>query len=197
MRKRGWCLPMILLLLLPGCGEKQAKSAPQVQQLYAGLQSCCMQAQVVCQYETESREYSLTCDWSRQGSRVAVSEPAELAGISAQMDENGMKLQYDGLSLSTGAVEGLSPIRCLPQLLQALQSGYVTQESREEVDGVDCLRLALERSGGDGQKVLYTIWLKETDKSILAAELRTGETVSLQCRITEFTFGAQGEAPAT
>ena len=71
------------------------------------------------------------------------------------------------------------------RLLRAMEEGYLAEAGRETLDGVDCLRLALDTTAPGG-KVLCTVWLGG-DGAPLYAEFSQDSRVVLTARLLSFT----------
>lgn len=191
MRKAGLFLPMILLLLCVGCQKQQNMEAETLQQEYSRIAQARITAELTCQYETQQRCYTVCCEYRPEQTRLQVLEPQELCGIAATVTGNALVLSYDGLSLDAGELSSkeISPMRALPLLLQALQQGYVTSWGEETVGETACWRLSLDKGSGDGgEKVYYTLWLDKNTHALCGGEIRLGQRVGLQCRVTEFVW---------
>lgn len=156
MRKTLACALMIPLLLLTGCGQREAKLTRE----FAAFRESLAAAQTV---ETELSlhvdmgetvaEYELSVSSGADGCTVTVIEPALIAGVQARFDALGAELSYDGVRLGVGAIAGLTPVTASPAMLRAMRWGYEELLWRED----DCLtaRLWLE----DG--AVMTLWLSE------------------------------------
>ena len=105
MRKALLFAPMLLLLLTAcGGGEKKEEDlTAQLQAQYAAVASATMEADITCHYEDEARQYTLLCAYTPQASTVTVLSPANLAGISATVEDGTLSLSYDGISLDAGS----------------------------------------------------------------------------------------------
>ncbi|MGX8698522.1 MAG: hypothetical protein ACSW8F_01155 [bacterium] len=67
-----------------------------------------------------------------EGDTVTILEPESIAGIEAQVGEDGVTLRYDGAEVYTGAVtaSGLSPAEALPLMRKLWREGLVTDAQR-------------------------------------------------------------------
>lgn len=180
---------LLTLTLLSGCGAPQ--EAETLLGRFAAAQSCEMEAELCCEWETEQRRYTLHCLWQPEGeSRVTVRQPEELAGLSAVFDGESCTLCYEDQVLDAGTLgeSGLSPAEVLPRLMEALRTGWLLEESREERNGEALLRLTLETEE-DGVKQYWTVWLRE-DGTPAAAEVTIKEKLIFRGEFTLFSFGA-------
>ena len=78
----------------------------------------------------------------------------------------------------------MSPANCIPYLLRALAEGYVLEVGEETLEDIPCLRLALDTTDADGEKVVCTVWLAEEDP--VYAELSRDGKLLLSVRFTAF-----------
>ena len=198
MRKPWFCALMISLpLALCACGamsggsdeEPKKNSAQLLQEEYQTLESCDMTATLRCDRESEVEEYTLRCHWNADGtSTVEVVEPEELAGICAELDGEDLTLTYDDVSLAAGTLgsEELSPVQCLPLIVDAIRDGYILQKGTEEVDGTDCRRWLFDVTGTQGGKIQYAVWFGAGHAPV-KAEVITEEAVIFTVNFTEFS----------
>jgi len=170
----------MLMLLLTACGGGAEKTDPaaELQAQYAAVASATMEADVTCHYEDEERVYTLLCAYTPAESTVTVLSPATLSGISATVADGKLTLSYEDVSLDAGgySAAAISPVAALPRLMAAAASGYITEQSEEEVNERPCLRLACDLP--DDETILYTTWFDQETMLPLRSEISTdGETV--------------------
>ena len=158
-------LAAALCLLLCGCGKKDAAEAQAVQQRYAALTGAVAEAEIVSHPEGETRSFTVrcTCDRTKDTATTTVMAPEELAGLSATVTGEKLLIQYDG---------------------PALAEGYVLEVGEETLEDIPCLRLALDTTDADGEKVVCTVWLAEEDP--VYAELSREGKLLLSVRFTAF-----------
>ena len=116
--------------------------------------------------------------------RKTVMAPEELAGLSATVTGEKLLIQYDGPALAAGVGDTVSPANCIPYLLRALAEGYVLEVGEETLEDTPCLRLALDTTDADGEKVVCTVWLAEEEPGY--AELSREGKLLLSVRFTAF-----------
>ncbi len=197
MRKALLFAPM-LMLLLTACGGEEKDPAAELQAQYANLTGAVMEAEVSCHYADEDRAYTLLCDYAPERSTVTVLSPANLAGISATVENGTLTLSYEDISLDAGgySAAAISPVAALPKLMQAAASGYVTEKSEETVGERPCLRLACDLPDDEG--TVYTTWFDQETLLPLRSEISAEGTVVFEVAWTRFevTGGGEPAAPA-
>ena len=197
MRKALLFAPM-LMLLLTACGGEEKDPAAELQAQYANLTGAVMEADVSCHYAAEDRAYTLLCDYAPERSTVTVLSPANLAGISATVENGTLTLSYEDISLDAGgySAAAISPVAALPKLMQAAASGYVTEKSEETVGERPCLRLACDLPDDEG--TVYTTWFDQETLLPLRSEISAEGTVVFEVAWTRFevTGGGEPAAPA-
>ncbi len=197
MRKALLFAPM-LMLLLTACGGEEKDPAAELQAQYANLTGAVMEADVSCHYADEDRAYTLLCDYAPERSTVTVLSPANLAGISATVENGTLTLSYEDISLDAGgySAAAISPVAALPKLMQAAASGYVTEKSEETVGERPCLRLACDLPDDEGS--VYTTWFDQETLLPLRSEISAEGTVVFEVAWTRFevTGGGEPAAPA-
>jgi len=193
VRKALLFAPM-LMLLLTACGGEEKDPAADLQAQYAAVSSAVMEADVTCHYEDEERVYTLRCDYTPGESTVTVLSPENLAGISATVADGELKLSYQDVSLDAGSYSAaaISPVAALPRLMAAAASGYVTEQSREDVEERPCLRLACDLPDDEG--TLYTTWFDQETLLPLRSEISAEGTLVFQVAWTRFEVTGQKAA---
>ena len=192
MRKALLFAPM-LMLLLTACGGEEKDPAAELQAQYANLTGAVMEADVSCHYADEDRAYTLLCDYAPERSTVTVLSPANLAGISATVENGTLTLSYEDISLDAGgySAAAISPVAALPKLMQAAASGYVTEKSEETVGERPCLRLACDLPDDEGS--VYTTWFDQETLLPLRSEISAEGTVVFEVAWTRFEVTGGGE----
>lgn len=192
MRKALLFAPM-LMLLLTACGGEEKDPAAELQAQYANLTGAVMEAEVSCHYADEDRAYTLLCDYAPDRSTVTVLSPANLAGISATVENGTLTLSYEDVSLDAGgySAAAISPVAALPKLMQAAASGYVTEKSEETVGERPCLRLACDLPDDEG--TVYTTWFDQETLLPLRSEISAEGTVVFEVAWTRFEVTGGGE----
>lgn len=188
---RKWvCVPMMTLcLLLGGCG-KEAQEPENLRLRYQEMTGCTMEAVVTCEQTGLEWEAALRCGYVPDGAcTVEVLAPERIAGVKAVIDGAALYLEYEDAVLDAGTLsaEAISPAECLPRLMDALRTGWLLEENREEWNEIPCLRLALEQSGAQTE-VLSTIWLRQDDGTPLRGELAVDGENILTAEFTSFLF---------
>lgn len=130
--------------------------------------------------ETRSFTVRCTCDRTKDTATTTVMAPEELAGLSATVTGEKLLIQYDGPALAAGVGDTVSPANCIPYLLRALAEGYVLEVGEETLEDIPCLRLALDTTDADGEKVVCTVWLTEEDP-VYAELSREGKLLLSVC----------------
>lgn len=164
---------LMMTLLVTGCGGEKENLSEKLQQQYALVAAATLEADVTCHYEDEVREYTLLCAYTPQRSTVTVLAPEQLGGITATLENGELTLSYDEISLDAGtySAAAISPVAALPKLMEAAAEGYITEESTEEVDQRQCLRLSADLSDQPG--TLYTTWFDAESMLPLRSEIST------------------------
>ena len=179
----------LLLLSLPACrtGENEAR-AEELRGRYAALTAYSAAAEVALPREEGDARYTLRFDADGEETRVTVLAPELLAGVTARLSADALKLEYDGLVLDAGgAVEGLSAVNCVPLTLRAVGDGYLLEQNEETLGDTErTLRLSLE-SEASGSTLRYTVWFTP-DGAPLYAEIAENEEIAAFIEFTSFTF---------
>ena len=123
MRRRLLCVPMMTLALLTACGGTAAgdpaeELALAVRGEYLAMERCAAEVAVTADYGQRVYEFLLSAAVDGEETVLTLREPELAAGITARIGEEGGALEYDGLALDTGPLDGdgLSPVSALSAL---------------------------------------------------------------------------------
>lgn len=147
----------LCLLLFSGCGSRSS-AAGDIQAQYSRIATAQLEAEVTFHDTQEEQRFTLQCDFTPERSTVTVTAPDTVKGVSATVTAEGLSIAYQGAVLSAGKVGDIGPVNALPCLLRAVAEGYLVEEGRETVGGVDCRRLTLDTMAGE-TPVTCTAWL--------------------------------------
>ena len=179
-------LPLLLCAALCGCGGAAAGNA--VQDQYRTVRTARLEAEVTSHTDTDSRTFTLLCSYDAAGDAVTtVTQPHELAGLTAVASGEELTLACEGLQLPAGASLDICPANCLPYLLRALAEGYVLEQGGETLADIPCLRLTLDTTAPGGNKVLCAVWLDAEGLFPRYAEFSQNEQVVLTAKLLDFT----------
>lgn len=195
MRKALLFAPMLMLLLTACGGGEERDPAAELQQQYAAVGAATLEADVTCHYDDEVREYTLLCAYTPESSTVTVLAPANLAGISATVEEGTLTLSYEDISLDAGSYSAaaISPVAALPKLMEAASAGYAAEQSEEELGERKCLRLSCDLS--DDTDTLYTTWFDQETLLPLRSEISVDGAVVFEVAWSRFEVTDRREAP--
>ena len=123
---------------------------------------------------------------------LALREPELAAGITARISEEGGVLEYDGLALETGPLDGdgLSPVSALPALLSAARSEYMAECTLERTGDSELLRVLCadpEDPPGTGRET--ALWFDPETYALVRGEISVDGYRVIQCELTGFTRG--------
>ncbi len=175
MRKKAVSALMMILLLLPGCGAREARLEENFQTLRKAVTaagSITFRAALTADYGDSVSEYTMNVSYDGQQTTVELLTPELLAGVKAAALRGETQVAYDGVILGAGPLdgEGLTPVSAIPAMLDAMASGYVELLWR---DG-DAMAARLYV----GENSVLTLWLDETSLAPTAAEIAAeGRTV--------------------
>ena len=123
---------------------------------------------------------------------LTLREPELAAGITARIGEEGGALEYDGLALDTGPLDGdgLSPVSALSALLSAARSEYMAECALERTGDSELLRVLCadpEAAPGTGRET--TLWFDPETYALVQGEISVDGYRVIQCRLSGFTKG--------
>ncbi|MBR4869539.1 MAG: hypothetical protein IKU12_02025 [Oscillospiraceae bacterium] len=192
MRKKAFPALMISLsLLLSACGKSGADTAQQIREHYSAMESARVTAQMEFAYQDQLRSYTLCCSGGKGKYKVEVLAPEHLAGICAAFDGEEQTLVFEDLALDAGTVsrEKISPAAVLPQLMEALQTGYIFETAVQTKDGEECIYAGIDSTGETG-KIVYSVLFSQEELAPLYAEVWVEDKNIFALEFTEFEFNA-------
>ena len=185
---------MLTLLLLSSCGGTEEGSRAEELALtirgeYLAMESLSACADVTADYG--QRVYAFSLDLSARGEEtvLTLTEPEWAAGLTARIAGEEGALEYDGLMLETGPLDGenLSPMSALPALLEAVRSGYMTECALDEEAALLKVRCASpEERPGEGEEIL--LWFDANTHVLTRGEISVDGLRVIQCSFSEFNM---------
>ncbi len=195
MRKALVSVLMIPLLLLAGCGEREAKLEKTFSDFRSSLNdagSVAFRASLTVDTGGAAADYTLDASYDGVTTRVTVAEPSLLAGVTATARRGEASVEYGGVVVGAGALcgDGLTPVSAVPALMEALAGGYC-----ELMWWDGDLPAARYYAGED---TVVTVWLD--DGAPVCAEFSSDGQTIVVCRVSGWTVKPAAdtdEAPMT
>lgn len=197
--RRVLCALMMTLILLTGCGrggEEAGYSAEEValriRAEYLAMTACNASVDVTADYGQRVYEYSMDLAWKKNGeTRLTITAPENIAGITARIQDGKSFLEYDTVSLETGALSGtgLSPIEVVPAALNYILSGYIGECDFETVDERVLLWFCCrdpEAEPGVGTEAAF--WFDPDSHALTRVEVMSNGYCVVRCVFREFTI---------
>ena len=198
MRMKRLCAPMMTLcLLLAACGggsggRGDEELALDIRAEYLGMATCAATAEITADYGQRVYVFTLELQYTKGGETVlTVTAPEDIAGVTARLKDGAATLEYDGASLETGELDGqgLSPVSALPALLNAVQTGFIAEVGREDLDETATLRICCrdpEQAPGAGEET--AVWFDLETHGLVQGEISVDGARVILCRFTQFTM---------
>ena len=197
MRRRLLCVPMMTLVLLTACGGTAAgdpaeELALAVRGEYLAMERCAAELEIPADSGQRVYEFLLSAAVDGEETVLTLREPELAAGITARISEEGGVLEYDGLALETGPLDGdgLSPVSALPALLSAARSEYMAECTLERTGDSELLRVLCadpEDPPGTGRET--ALWFDPETYALVRGEISVDGYRVIQCELTGFTRG--------
>ena len=191
MRKTLVCV-LMTTLFLAGCGRTGGNGAEElaltVRGEYLSMDSCAARASVTADYGQRVYVYELSAAVNGEETLLTLSAPETVAGLTARIAGEDSFLEFDGLSVETGPLdgEGLTPVSAIPVLLEAAKSGYITACALEG-DGallrVDCG----DPAGSPGSGTETALWFDAATHALTKGEISVDGFRVILCEFSEFT----------
>ena len=194
MGKLWICLPMTAILLLTGCGGvgRAEQEALSLRGEYLELESCSAQVEITADYGQRVVRYRADAVVEGEHTVLNLIEPETVAGITAHLDGTDSSMEYDGVTVETGALDGekLTPLNAVPTLLEAVRTGYITACSYtgEGLLRMDCGDPEL----GPGRGRELSLWF-DGEHTPVRGEIFQDGVLAVTCDVTEFHRGQERE----
>lgn len=185
MRKVFVSVLMMTLLLLPGCGEREARlerGFEQFRRSVAETESLTASVRLTAMTGGTVSEYLLRLSYDGSGAAVTIAEPELLAGITAVAERGQTEIEYESVRLGAGELEetGLTPVSALPAVIDAIQSGY--RELLWWEEPYLCARLHVSDSS------VLTLWLEADTLVPYVAEIASDGRVVIRAVFEDWTM---------
>lgn len=185
-------IPLLLLVSLCGCVGEQSDNdlTLQLRADFLSREGCSGSMDLTADYGQRVYEYTVEFSGTKKdGTTMVITAPEEVAGITAQIAEGQTFLEYDGVQLETGPLngDGLSPLDALPAFLTAMESGYIAETGSEMLGGTEVLRICCRDPELDpGQGLETVLWFDKAQKTLLQGEVRSDGTTVIRCEFSAF-----------
>ena len=195
MRLRTGVLTISVCLALAACGGEAGESGAEQLALdirgeYLEMAGCTAALEMTADYGQRVYTYGIDLSWQREGETVlTVTAPENVAGVTARILEGETALEYDGMRVETGPLDGsgMSPVDAVPVLLDYAEGGYIAACGMETVDEREVLRVDCrepEAAAGTGREC--SLWFDPSTHALLRGELSQDGFTVIQCVFTEF-----------
>ena len=191
MRRLLFCVPMIILL--SACsGTAEISQAEQLALVIRGeyLEETpwTTSAAITADYGQRVYQYELEAVWDGEATTLTLTAPETVAGMTARLESGESLLEYDGVVLETGPLngDGLTPVSAIPVLLEAARSGYMTGISLGEETGtlrMDCG----DPEGEPGTGTETSLWFDTDSHVLVRGEISLDGFRVILCEFTDFT----------
>lgn len=200
MPKPWFVIPMIALLILTGCGERETDSQQQALALrttYLSMTACQSTLQVTADYGQRVYTYEMNMTWQGDTTEgettLVITQPDVIAGLTIVATEGESILEYDGISMETGPLyeNGPSPVETIPYFLESIRSGFIGECGYELVGEEEQLRLVCrdpDTPSGTGEEI--TLWFSKEDGLLRRGELAIDGVTMITCIFEDFSMVA-------
>ena len=155
------------------------------------MERCAAEVEITADYGQRVYEFLLSAAVDGEETVLTLREPELAAGITARISEEGGVLEYDGLALETGPLDGdgLSPCPPCPHCCR--RPGRSTWRSvRWSGQGtLSCCgcSVRIRRIPGTGRET--ALWFDPETYALVRGEISVDGYRVIQCELTGFTRG--------
>lgn len=164
---------LCIIVTVTGCSTPNSDSAFRVSDYYSGLTTMNVLVGMTAEFDDYSVDFELVFKYNSQGqSFIEVKKPDEIEGVRVMFQDDGIELEYEGVSLETGLSEAsaVSPVGALPELLRVWIGGIVSEQGKERIDGNECL-LITHTATRNGAELQYNTWFDAESLKPIKAEI--------------------------
>lgn len=178
-----------MILLLPACAAGDNKNLlADITNLYATTEG--FDSRVSINVELPQRTATYVIDWqyTTEKSVLTVASPEQIAGITAETDDNGLTFRYaDAVLVVDSSGDGVSPIEALPELYFGWAGGLVKDFNKETYHEEEAFAVTYSQKRGTNE---YTqrVWFDPVRLTPLYAEFYEGEALALTCEFLTFNI---------
>ena len=179
--------------LLAGCGQSGVSEAEELALTIRGehlaMDRCAARAAITADYGQRVYQYELSVSVTEEETALTLTAPETVAGLTARMTGEENMLEFDGVSVETGPLDGdgLTPVSALPALLETARSGYITACALEEegaVLRVDCG----DPTSTPGAGTEYVLWFDAATHALTRGEISVDGFRVILCEFSDFTM---------
>lgn len=192
MHKLLLCVLMMTLSLTACGGAGEGREAEEmslaIRGEYLEMTSWSADADITADYGRRVYQYRLTASAEGEEMTLTLSAPETVAGITARIRGKNSALEYDGLSVETGPLDGdgLTPVSAIPAMLEAARTGYITACSME----ADCLRVDCgDPEGQRGQGREISLWFAQDTHALIRGEVLIDGFRAISCEFSNVSTG--------
>ena len=159
---------------------------------YLAMTACTAAVDITADYGQRVYEYSMDLSWHKDGeTKLTVTAPEKIAGITARIHDGKSYLEYDGASLETGIISGtgLSPVEVAPAVINYIGSGYIAACDFEMIEETSLLWFIFREPGSEpGVGVEAAFWFDPETCALKRAEILSDGYCVIRCEFRSFTM---------
>lgn len=198
MRRRLCALMMTLVLPLAACGGGGGNEAEtlalKIRSQYLEMTACAGQLELTADYGQRVYTYGVDLAWEKEGeTTLTLTAPENVAGTVARIANGETALEYDGVMVETGALDGagLTPVDAVPALLTCAREGFLAECVLEDWDGEQRLHITSRDPEKDpGSGVETQLWFQPDTGALLRGEISNDGVTVVTCEAAGFTLTA-------
>ena len=174
--KKYGILCMLIAVCLSGCGKSAPPAGETVRGYYNALESAQMKVKILSDFGQSALEYRVNYEYNKEDNDLlTVTEPESISGVKVEIagqHAGNFTIQYEDAALEFGrdAVEGLTPVDVVADLMYDLCTGDPTEVGTDTIGGVQTVSLHYQTMDVEPE-IAKTIWIAPDTMKPVCAEL--------------------------
>ena len=184
--RQALALVLMMTLLLAACSASAGDTEKFVElRERVTLGKITAKVEIRADFGNKTQSYTIEYSQNGESARMGILEPELLRGITARVEGTDSSVEFDGLILDTGELDGngLTPVSALPAIIESIKNGHIEAVWREKDGELERIVFDLTVTDETGMN----LWIDADSMVPQYAEIRYGERVVITCVFLEWS----------